>query len=98
MCHLSLEKLLKALVQENQEELPSKTHNLYHLIKLIHLEIPQQFKQIIADLNAASLPVRYPEDLKKLAAQYNKEVAQTYLEQTKECLAWLKRHPKLIRS
>ncbi len=95
MCHLSLEKLLKAVVAETQEDLPPKTHNLYHLTKCIDLDIPSQFKQLFADLNAASLPVRYPEDLEKLAIQYSKEVAQTYLKQTKECLQWLKQHPKL---
>ena len=95
MCHLSLEKLLKAIVAENQEDLPPKTHNLYHLTKCIDLDIPVQFRQLFADINAASLPVRYPEDLEKLSAQYNKEVAQTYLKQTKECHQWLKQHPKL---
>lgn len=98
MCHLSLEKMLKAIVAESQEPLPPKTHNLYHLIKLIKLDIPKQFKQAIADLNVASLPVRYPEDLKKLSVQYNADVAKSYLDQTKECHAWLKRHPKLTGS
>lgn len=98
MCHLSLEKMLKAVVAEAQEELPPKTHNLYHLVKLIDLEIEEPFKKLFADLNAASLPVRYPEDLQKLIAQYNKEIAESYLEQTEDCLTWLKRHPKLKES
>lgn len=97
LCHLSIEKLLKAIVAENQEELPPKTHNLYHLVGLIHLEIPPQFKQIIADLNSSSLPVRYPEDLQKLSSQYTQKVAESYLTQTKECHAWFKHHPKLTK-
>jgi len=34
MCHLSVEKLLKGLVAETQEDLPPKTHNLRYLVKL----------------------------------------------------------------
>ena len=97
LCHLSIEKILKAIVAENQDGLPPKTHNLYHLVKLISLEIPSQFKQIVADLNSASLPVRYPEDLQKLSSQYTQKVAEVYLNQTKECHSWLKRHPKLAK-
>lgn len=98
MCHLALEKMLKAMVAEAQEFLPPKTHNLYHLVKLIDLEIEEPFKKLFADLNAASLPVRYPEDMQKLIAQYNQEIAKSYLEQTEACLKWLKHHPKLKKS
>lgn len=95
MCHLALEKFFKALVAELQDDLPPKTHNLYHLIKLAKLEISSPFKQLIADLNTASLPIRYPEDLKKLSAQYDKKITENYLNQTKEFCLWLKQHPTL---
>lgn len=95
MCHLSLEKLLKAVVAENQDPLPPRTHNLYHLIQLIGLKVPENFKKLFADLNAMSLPVRYPEDLEQLSMQYDKKVAEDYLKQTKECIQWLKQHPML---
>lgn len=95
MCHLSVEKMLKAIVSECQETIPPKTHNLYTLFKLISLQIPDQYKELFADLNSASLPVRYPEDLAKLTSQYNQKVAEEFFVKTQEALKWLKQHPKL---
>lgn len=95
MCHLAIEKLLKAIIAENQSELPPKTHNLHHLTKLAGLEVVPQFKPLLADLNAASLPVRYPEDLAALSKQYTRTVAEQYLQRVKECLQWLKQQPTL---
>lgn len=93
MCHLAVEKILKALVAEMQDELPPKTHNLYHLVKLADVEIDGRFVSLVADLNAASLPIRYPEDLEQVSKQYTKRIAEQYLLQTQECLQWLKQHP-----
>jgi HEPN domain-containing protein len=41
-------------------------------------------------LNEASIPTRYPEDISRLTRQYNKQVAQRYLKETKALLRWLK--------
>lgn len=98
MCHLAVEKLLKAIVAETQSELPPKTHNLYHLVKLAAVEIDEQFKSLLADLNAASLPVRYPEDLEQISKQYTKTIAEQFLHQTQGCVRWLKQHPTLKKS
>lgn len=95
MCHLAVEKFLKALVAERQDQLPPKTHNLYQLVQRAELEIIEEYRQLIADLNAASLPVRYPEDLQALSREYTKETTEGYLKKTQECIAWLKQHPSL---
>jgi len=47
MCHLSLEKILKAKVQEATGKVPPKTHNLRYLVKLGKLEIPEDIFDVV---------------------------------------------------
>lgn len=64
MCHLSVEKLLKSLVCKITQKIPPKTHDLFLLLKLAGLKLPQTYQLLIAHLNAASIPTRYPADIK----------------------------------
>lgn len=96
MCHLSVEKLLKAIVCRLTKRVPPKTHDLFLLIKLADLKLAQGFQLLIAHLNTASIPTRYPEDISKLTKQYNRHTAERYLDETKRFLKWLKQDPLLM--
>lgn len=98
MCHLSIEKFLKGIVAQKINRVPPKTHNLYLLVKMGGIQIPQTHQKIISHLNEASIPTRYPEDISKISKQYNKKVATNYLKDTKNLLKWLKRNIKLKKS
>lgn len=74
MCHLSVEKLLKAIVSECSDELPPKTHNLRYLVKLGGISIDEEHRKILDVLNTASVPTRYPDDFAKLKKQFTKEM------------------------
>jgi HEPN domain-containing protein len=89
MCHLSVEKMLKAILSKIQNEHPPKVHNLLHLADLCKLEIPEKHQTIIKYLNTVSIPTRYPEDVSKMAKQFNQQVATRYFSMTKEFLKWL---------
>lgn len=95
LCHLAIEKLLKALVAQTQERHPPYTHDLYDLIERIRLEIPVEHQSIISKLNELSVPTRYPEDLQQLIKHYRKPVTRKYFEQSKAFLRWLRRDPRL---
>ncbi len=95
MCHLSLEKMLKAHVTEVTQSVPVKTHDLIYLVKKCGLELPQGYLDFLGKINAASIPTRYPEDLPRALQDYPEAVAQDYLRQTEEILRWLKQHPNL---
>ncbi len=95
MCHLSVEKLLKGLVAETQEDLPPKTHNLRYLVKLSKIEIPEEHATILDILNTASIPTRYPEDMEKLLKKFSKEVVKNYFNKTKELRKWLRQDKRL---
>jgi len=94
MCHLALEKILKAKVEEITGKTPPKTHNLRYLVKLSALEPPEEIFHFISKLSDVSIPTRYPEDFFELKKSYNKKAAKTYLLQTKEAFEWIRKSLK----
>ena len=95
MCHLTLEKMLKAHFTEATQSVPTKTHDLIYLVKKSGLALPQAHFEFIGKINNASVPTRYPEDLQKMIAQYPDFIARDYLEKTEEVLQLLRQHPNL---
>ncbi|MBI5650652.1 MAG: HEPN domain-containing protein [Chloroflexi bacterium] len=95
MCHLALEKMLKAYFTEVTQTAPTKTHDLIYLVKKSGLGLLQAHLDFVGKINNASVPTRYPEDLQKMIAQYPDFIARDYLEKTEEVLQWLKQHPNL---
>lgn len=97
MCHLSVEKLLKALYEVALKKIPPKTHNLVYLSKSIELEIPEKFLSTIESLNDLSIVTRYPEDMDSLVKAFKKERVSEYLNRTEGLLKWLKKDARLKR-
>jgi HEPN domain-containing protein len=91
MCHLALEKILKAKVQEITGRIPPKTHNLRYLVNLSKLEVPEDMFEFLSKLSDVSIPTRYPKDFSKLIESYNKEVATNYLKTSREVFEWIRR-------
>jgi len=98
MRHLAIEKLLKGVVAQIQEEHPPRIHDLQKLTLLGSVEIPSEYQTFIADLNQMSIVTRYPEDLQKMVSQFPKSVAHKFLQQSQEFTRWLKRDPRLRES
>ncbi len=90
LCHLALEKMLKACVTEATQGFPVKTHDLIYLIKKSELEIPQEMLEFIGKINTASVPTRYPEDLQHALQEYPRSVVENYLSQAEQVIKWLK--------
>jgi len=91
MCHLSAEKLLKALCEAVSKKIPPKTHNLVYLSKSTGLEIPENHLGTLESLNDLSIVTRYPEDMDALIKSFKKERVEEYLRRTKALLRWLKK-------
>ena len=98
MCHLALEKMLKALVTEETQMLPPRTHNLIDLAQQGKLNLSQAQRDFLGKINNASIATRYPADLAQLVAQYSALVVRDYLEQTQEIITWLRQDPRLQTS
>jgi len=95
LCHLSLEKILKAIVAETTQKIPPKSHNLIYLLKLGNIKIPPELFDFMAKINNASIVTRYPEDFSKILEAYPKNVAEEYFCKTKEVIECLKKYEML---
>ncbi|MCD6093180.1 MAG: HEPN domain-containing protein [Candidatus Omnitrophica bacterium] len=95
MCHLSIEKMLKAIAAEIIQKSPPKTHNLIYLIKLAKVQLPRELFDFVAKINNVSIVTRYPEDFGKLLEVYPKNIAEGYLSKTREVVKCLKEQEKL---
>ena len=95
MSHMALEKTLKALVTEETQKLPPRTHNLIDLAQRAQVVLSQEQQDFLGKLNNISVVVRYPDDLAAIVTQYPEAIAQDYLERTKELILWVRQDPRL---
>lgn len=95
MCHLAIEKMLKAiLAQKYPEETPPKVHNLIHLAQKTGLTLPDPLRDFFQRIDNVSVATRYPEDLRLLSREFNRETAKRMLSETKRLIKWLKQQMK----
>lgn len=95
MCHLALEKTLKAIVAAETEKNPPKTHDLIHLLNFGKIYLSENLSDFIGMINNVSIVTRYPEDLSKLVSSYPKAIARKYLDKTREVIQCLKQDKRL---
>lgn len=95
LCHLAVEKALKAKVQEKMGRTPPKIHDLVTLLKLAELIPPEHIRDFIGKLSGTSTAVRYPPELSALLSVYTEEVARGYLEEARRTVAWIREQLKL---
>ena len=95
MCHLAIEKMLKAIVCEETNKLPPKTHDLIYLINLTKAKLSEDLLDFIGIINNAGVVTRYPEDLSKLVVNYPKGIAKKYLDKTREVIQCIKQDSRL---
>jgi len=92
MCHLSLEKTMKAILAEMFSELPPYTHNLNRLLELGSITLPEEMQSFVNSINLQSVPTRYPEDFTRLSKELDRKTASEYMRQTKRIVQWLKKN------
>lgn len=90
MCHLTIEKLLKALIVERQGREPPKVHNLIGLAARAGLTIPAEFRPLINQLDNMSVVTRYPDGRRAIADMLTHERTTALYEGTVEFGQWLK--------
>lgn len=60
-CHLSIEKIIKALIVKQTEDIPPKSHDLFYLIDIAKIDFNQEQSAIMQILMKYQLEGRYPE-------------------------------------
>jgi HEPN domain-containing protein len=89
-CHQSVEKLLKAIVQERTGSTPPRTHNFTALSRHGGIDLPPEMEEILLSLAPHYLATRYPEDISRLYQQYTDDYVRRLLSRTEELFSWLK--------
>ena len=95
MCHLGMEKMLKALLaNKHPEEMPPKIHNLINLAHRAVIAPPEDLKEFLQRIDNVSIATRYPEDLRALSKEFNQQTVKRILTDTKRMIKWFKQHMK----
>lgn len=89
LCHLSIEKALKAVYFKRHDKQPPKVHNLLFFIENCELLPPDDMYNFLYMLNGASIPTRYPDELSKLYEIYDKRKTKEIIKKSKEVLKWV---------
>lgn len=89
--HLALEKSLKAVfVMVNENKMPPKTHNLVKLSEMTNLNLEEEKRLFLDEVNDFNIEVRYPEYKNEFYKTCTREYAEEYLTKIQEMSAWLK--------
>ena len=91
-CHLSVEKLLKAIVVKVTKNYPPYTHGLRKLAEFGKIKLSSEQKEILDKIFTFNIAGRYADAKLEFHKKYNrKEYAQKYLKITEDLLLWLKK-------
>mgnify|MGYP001174259440 FL=1 len=90
MCHMALEKALKASYCEKLKDVPPKVHNLLYLIDKANMNPPEKLGKFLVKLNEANIATRYPESLENLMKIYTKPITFEIITNTKEAFQWIR--------
>lgn len=89
LCHLSLEKLIKAIVVKITKEFPPKSHNLLRLAEIAKIELSEGQIAFFEELNQFQLSTRYPDEKFTLYTIATKEFVNERFNKMKELYNWL---------
>jgi HEPN domain-containing protein len=91
MCHLALEKILKAKVEEVSGKTPPKTHDLEYLVELGGFFPDAEMEKFIAEISNLSVVTRYPGDFERMVSDFSLTRTEFVLAKTKEVFEWIKK-------
>lgn len=94
-CHLSLEKLLKAIFVHQQQTQAPYIHDLVILAKKAGIEFTHEQRLQLEVITTFNIEGRYANVKSDFYKQYNrKSTAEAYLQSTKQLRVWLKTYLK----
>jgi len=86
-CHLSIEKILKAIFVKINNDFAPKTHNLMYLLEKSNINFEENDEEFLGILMKYQLQGRYPDYNPYLP---DKKIMEEYLLKTENLLKWLK--------
>lgn len=93
-CHCALEKLLKGIITENDQE-PRKIHDLLRLVsEALITDTQEDTLKIMQELNQVFMSTRYPDEYEHLYKDLDQEKTRKILDKTKGVFTWLEKKLK----
>ena len=89
-CHLSIEKILKAIIVKKTKKAPLPIHNLLKLSEKTSIGFSKEKLKLLAEINEFSIRARYDNVKFKFYKKATKEYTQKYLQKIKKLYLWLK--------
>ncbi len=87
--HLVLEKTLKAFFIKNKNESAPRIHNLVTLAEHTSLELTDEQKQLLMEINRFNIETRYPDYKQRFYNLCSKDFTEDYFIKIKDLFAWL---------
>ncbi|SDN88407.1 HEPN domain-containing protein [Desulfonauticus submarinus] len=89
IAHLVLEKILKAYFVKQYNKLPPKLHNLLRLAEMVDLELTEEQKLFLDEVNDFNLAIRYPDYKFSFYKKCTEDFTNYYFEKIKDFYKWL---------
>jgi HEPN domain-containing protein len=89
MCHLGVEKLLKAIIVKLTGKHADYTHNLVYLAGKTKLDFTDPQLDLLAEMNEFNIEARYPEAKMDFYKECTEDYTLKYLNRTREIYKWL---------
>ena len=90
MGHLSLEKLLKALVVKKTKAHAPFSHSLPYLLEASGIKMPGPMKVKLSEFMEFHLEARYPDSSRAFYKKCTKEYTEAKFKEIKEVIKWIK--------
>ena len=92
ICHLVVEKALKAAIANVTSELPPKTHDLTRLAEHAGIfdDLSENQLELLETLNPLNIEARYPEYKERISKMLTEQKSTDILKETEEFLCWIK--------
>lgn len=94
LCHLAIEKILKARIVYVTAEHAPYTHNLVSLAEKSQLSFSEEQKKLVADLTEFNLEARYPDWKRNFYKRATSLYAREYVDTTQRLFIWIKKSLK----
>ena len=91
-CHLSIEKMLKAIVVKSTGAAPPLSHDLVRFAERAGLDLSEPKKNELAEITTFNIAARYDDYKLSFQEKATEEFSLKYLKKTGEILEWLSKH------
>ena len=88
--HLAVEKTLKALYSQRQQEHAPLVHNLVRLARAAGIELNQERTKALVTITAFNIEARYPDLKRAFRAKCTPEFTKCQMKTIEETIKWLR--------